>query len=123
MAQIRHALHVEREVSERSTFFQLWSSPGNLKRLRIIIAIAIFSQWRSVSLLQIHHIYHFKSKRFASGNGLVSYYINLVLEGVGITSPRTKAAINGGLQVSSQKTMSEIVLLTLGYSAGILPVR
>jgi len=78
MAQIRHALHVEREVSERSTFFQLWSSPGNLKRLRIIIAIAIFSQW--------------------SGNGLVSYYINLVLEGVGIMSPRTKAAINGGLQ-------------------------
>jgi MFS family permease len=34
-----------------------------------------------------------------SGNGLVSYYINLILEGVGITSPNTKAAINGGLQV------------------------
>ena len=35
----------------------------------------------------------------SSGNGLVSYYINLVLEGVGITSVDTKAAINGGLQV------------------------
>ena len=34
-----------------------------------------------------------------SGNGLVSYYINLVLEGVGITDAGTKAAINGGLQV------------------------
>jgi MFS family permease len=78
MAQIRHALKVEREISEKLTFFQLWSTPGNLKRLRIIIAIAIFSQW--------------------SGNGLGSYYINLVLEGVGITSTRTKAAINGGLQ-------------------------
>lgn len=34
-----------------------------------------------------------------SGNGLVSYYINLVLEGVGIKDAGTKAAINGGLQV------------------------
>ena len=33
-----------------------------------------------------------------SGNGLVSYYINLVLEGVGISDAGTKAAINGGLQ-------------------------
>jgi len=78
MAQIRHALKIEKEASEKLTFFQLWSTPGNLKRLRIIVAIAIFSQW--------------------SGNGLGSYYINLVLEGVGITSTRTKAAINGGLQ-------------------------
>lgn len=34
-----------------------------------------------------------------SGNGLISYYINIVLEGVGIMNPGTKAAINGGLQV------------------------
>ena len=39
--------------------------------------------------------------RSNSGNGLVSYYINLVLEGVGITLASTKAAINGGLQVRS----------------------
>lgn len=42
----------------------------------------------------------FSRKRVCSGNGLVSYYINLVLEGVGISNPRSKAAINGGLQVS-----------------------
>lgn len=29
----------------------------------------------------------------------MSYYINLVLEGVGISDAGTKAAINGGLQV------------------------
>lgn len=39
------------------------------------------------------------ARTFLSGNGLVSYYINLVLEGVGITETNTKAAINGGLQV------------------------
>jgi len=34
-----------------------------------------------------------------SGNGLVSYYINLVLEGVGIKDTETKAIINGCLQI------------------------
>ncbi|KAK7691062.1 hypothetical protein QCA50_006165 [Cerrena zonata] len=49
------------------------------KRLHRVLPLAVFSQW--------------------SGNGLVSYYINLVLEGVGISDTGTKAAINGGLQV------------------------
>ncbi|TFY83287.1 hypothetical protein EWM64_g734 [Hericium alpestre] len=79
MAQIRHALKMEKETSKSTSFSALFSTPGNRKRMRLIIAIAMFSQW--------------------SGNGLVSYYINLVLEGVGITSTSTKAAINGGLQV------------------------
>lgn len=79
MAQIRHALKLEKEINENNTTWQLWTRPGNMKRLRIIIAIALFSQW--------------------SGNGLVSYYINLVLDSVGITDTRTKTAINGGLQV------------------------
>ena len=34
-----------------------------------------------------------------SGNGLVSYYIRLILEGVGVGDPTTQGAINGGLQV------------------------
>ena len=34
-----------------------------------------------------------------SGNGLVSYYINLILEGVGITKTETKSIINGCLQL------------------------
>ena len=29
----------------------------------------------------------------------MSYYINLILDGVGFTQPNTKAAINGGLQI------------------------
>ncbi|KAI0684104.1 general substrate transporter [Cytidiella melzeri] len=79
MAQIRHALNMERQAARDTRWTTLFSTPGNRKRMRIIIALAIFSQW--------------------SGNGLVSYYINLILEGVGITSTNTKAAINGGLQV------------------------
>ena len=81
LAQIRHALKMEKELSKSSSYLTLFSTPGNRKRMRIIIALALFSQW--------------------SGNGLVSYYINLVLEGVGIVDTNTKAAINGGLQVRS----------------------
>ncbi|CAL1716242.1 unnamed protein product [Somion occarium] len=79
MAQIRYALKLEKEVAKSSSWSSLYSTPGNRRRMTIIIALAIFSQW--------------------SGNGLVSYYINLVLEGVGISDTGTKAAINGGLQV------------------------
>jgi hypothetical protein len=43
------------------------------------------------------------------------------LEGIGITSTRTKAAINGGLQVSPRKT-NQVALLTSDCSVGILPV-
>ncbi|KAI0078841.1 general substrate transporter [Panus rudis PR-1116 ss-1] len=79
MAQIRYALKMEKEASKSSSWSSLYSTPGNRKRMLIVIALAVSSQW--------------------SGNGLVSYYINLVLEGVGITDTGTKAAINGGLQV------------------------
>ncbi|KAI5826868.1 hypothetical protein K523DRAFT_322607 [Schizophyllum commune Tattone D] len=79
LAQIRHAIRMEEEATRITSWLTLFSTPGNRKRMRLIVAIAIFSQW--------------------SGNGLVSYYINLVLEGVGIRSTETKAAINGGLQV------------------------
>lgn len=79
MAQIRHALKLEREFSQSTSWMAFVRTPGNRRRLVIIVAIALFSQW--------------------SGNGLVSYYIDLVLDGVGITNAGVKAEINGGLQV------------------------
>ncbi|EGN99259.1 hypothetical protein SERLA73DRAFT_55023 [Serpula lacrymans var. lacrymans S7.3] len=79
MAQIRHALKLEKEINKGTSYWTLFATPGNRRRMVTIIGIAMFSQW--------------------SGNGLVSYYINIVLDGVGITSTRTKEAINGGLQV------------------------
>lgn len=79
IAQIRHALKMEAEINRRTSYWSLFSTPGNRKRMMIIMAIAIFSQW--------------------SGNGLVSYYINIVLDGVGITSTAAKGVINGNLQI------------------------
>ncbi|KAG8992051.1 hypothetical protein FRB95_004097 [Tulasnella sp. JGI-2019a] len=76
--EIREAIAMENEVGDIS-WSTLLGSPGNRRRLRVIIALGFFSQW--------------------SGNGLVSYYINLILESVGITESGTKTLINGILQI------------------------
>ena len=46
MAQIRHALKIEKEYAKTTSWFGLLATPGNRRRLRIIIALALFSQWR-----------------------------------------------------------------------------
>jgi MFS family permease len=57
----------------------LIATPGNRKRMRIIVALAFFSQW--------------------SGNGLVSYYLTKVFVQIGITNSSTQLLINGILQI------------------------
>jgi hypothetical protein len=57
----------------------LFTDSGNIRRLRIIVAIACFSQF--------------------SGNVIVSYYLNYVLDSIGVTSTATKLLINGFLQI------------------------
>ncbi|OCB88232.1 hexose transporter [Sanghuangporus baumii] len=60
-----------------------WSSflltPGNRRRLRIFVALAIFSQW--------------------SGNGLMSYYLSEIFTTIGIIDPTMQLLINGLLQI------------------------
>ena len=55
--QIREALSMEREISASTSYLTLFKSPGNRRRMRIVLAIGFFSQW--------------------AGNGLVSYYVRL----------------------------------------------
>ncbi|KAJ7501497.1 major facilitator superfamily domain-containing protein [Mycena galericulata] len=59
----------------------LLSSSSNRKRIRIIIAIAFFSQW--------------------SANGLASFYLNKVLADIGIVNPTTQLLLNGLLSMWS----------------------
>jgi hypothetical protein len=79
MAQIRHALNLEREFASGKSYLRCFSTPGNRQRMFTIIWIAIFSQWRfdqfCSSLIT-------NMNACLSGNGLVSYYINTVLDGV-----------------------------------------
>ncbi|KXN89357.1 Lactose permease [Leucoagaricus sp. SymC.cos] len=77
--EIKAAIEFDRTVAANVGWKSLFTKTGNLKRLRIIIAIAFFSQW--------------------SGNGLVSYYLNRVFDTIGITDPTIQLLINGILQI------------------------
>ncbi|KAJ7599031.1 hexose transporter [Mycena floridula] len=77
--EIKAAIEFDRTVAANVSWKSLIATPGNRKRLRIIVAIAFFSQW--------------------SANGLVSYYLNQILTDIGITDPTTQLLINGILQI------------------------
>ncbi|KDQ55565.1 hypothetical protein JAAARDRAFT_48515 [Jaapia argillacea MUCL 33604] len=77
--EIKAAITFDREVASKVGWLTLFKTPGNRKRLRIIVAIAFFSQW--------------------SGNGLVSYYLNKVFDAIGITNPTMQLLINGLLNI------------------------
>jgi hypothetical protein len=46
VAQIQSALRMEQEIKKNTTFATLFATPGNKKRMRIVLGIAFFSQWR-----------------------------------------------------------------------------
>jgi sugar porter (SP) family MFS transporter len=57
----------------------LYSTPGNRRRLFLSITIGIATQW--------------------VGNGIISFYLSPILLSVGISSPLTQQSINGSLQI------------------------
>jgi len=77
--EIKEAIALDQSAKEQVSWADLFKTPGNRRRMRIIIALAFFSQW--------------------SGNGLVSYYLTKVLDSIGITDPGTQNLINGILQI------------------------
>ncbi|OLN88134.1 Lactose permease 1 [Colletotrichum chlorophyti] len=81
LAEISNTLHLEKEASANSGWMELVRTPGNRKRCGLIIATAIFSQ--------------------CSGNGLVSYYLAVILGTIGIKDSVTQSYINGGLTIWS----------------------
>ena len=76
--EINETIRLEKEF-ESNGWMQLISTPGNRRRLIILIALGFFSQW--------------------SGNGLVSYYMNAVLQAAGVESGKTRLEINGILNI------------------------
>ncbi|KXH60122.1 hypothetical protein CNYM01_10281 [Colletotrichum nymphaeae SA-01] len=78
-AEITSTLQLEKEASAESGWMELVRTPGNRKRCGLIIATAIFSQ--------------------CSGNGLVSYYLAVILGTIGIKDSITQSYINGGLTI------------------------
>ncbi|UQC90804.1 uncharacterized protein CLUP02_16335 [Colletotrichum lupini] len=71
---------IQQETSAETTgWVALVSTPGNRKRTLIAVCVGAFAQW--------------------DGIGVVSYYLTLVLNTVGITDTFTQTLINGLLQV------------------------
>ncbi|UPX16299.1 uncharacterized protein EKO05_0006708 [Ascochyta rabiei] len=78
MTEIIAAIRLESTLADAS-YMELFKTPGNRRRLFIFISLGIFSQW--------------------CGNGVVSYYLAIVLRTVGITSVTHQTLISGLLQV------------------------
>jgi len=78
--EIRGTLKLEQEI-EGNNWSELWGKPGNRHRLIILISLGFFSQW--------------------SGNGLVSYYIHIVLDQIAIKDSGIQLLINGILQFTN----------------------
>ncbi|KAK2767562.1 hypothetical protein FQN54_003720 [Arachnomyces sp. PD_36] len=78
MSEIRETIQLEQQF-ENTGWAELWRTKGNRHRLVILVTAGFFSQW--------------------SGNGLVSYYIHLILNDLGYTDSVEQNLINGCLQI------------------------
>lgn len=79
MAEIQQTIQAEKEAEQYSAWTDLWATPGNRHRLFICISLGTFAQW--------------------SGNGVVSYYLSIILNSVGITSVDDQTLISACLQI------------------------
>ncbi|KIM63728.1 hypothetical protein SCLCIDRAFT_23910 [Scleroderma citrinum Foug A] len=77
--EIKANIRSDSEVGANVGWKALVATPGNRKRMRIIVALAIFSQW--------------------SGNGPITFYLYKVFNQIGITEARTQLLVNGLLQL------------------------
>jgi MFS family permease len=76
--EIRTSFMLEKEAANSTKYVDFIKTPGNRKRIGLICALSLFSQW--------------------SGNGLVSYYLTIIMKSIGITNPEDQLGINAGLQ-------------------------
>lgn len=79
LTQVREAVRTENNSERRPSLRRLMATASNRRRLLISAITATAAQW--------------------SGNTVVSYYLVLVLDGIGITNATHQSLINGGLQI------------------------
>ncbi|KAJ4333197.1 hypothetical protein N0V95_009489 [Ascochyta clinopodiicola] len=79
MIEIQAAIAIEKEAKSNASYLDMIKTRGNRHRLFITVTLGIFSQW--------------------AGNGVVSYYLPLMLNTVGITSTTHQTLISACLNV------------------------
>ncbi|KAF4958816.1 hypothetical protein FGADI_2160 [Fusarium gaditjirri] len=77
--EIINTIKAEQQAHSSSSYSDMLKTKGNRWRLLISVTLGVFSQW--------------------SGNGVVSYYLALVLQTVGITSVTHQTLISACLQI------------------------
>ncbi|KAF5614059.1 hexose transporter [Fusarium tjaetaba] len=78
-SEIANTIRAEKEAHATASYADMLKTKGNRWRVLISVSLGIFSQW--------------------SGNGVVSYYLPLVLNTIGITSVTNQTLINACLQL------------------------
>ncbi|KAF4967696.1 hypothetical protein FSARC_4756 [Fusarium sarcochroum] len=79
MQEIEQVLTEEADSISATSWFELVRTPANRKRTLIAVIVGWFAQWNGV--------------------GVVSYYLTLVLNTIGITKVKDQTLINGLLQI------------------------
>jgi MFS family permease len=79
IAEIEENLQLEASVLSETSYMDLIKTGPNRRRTMIAVIVGLFAQW--------------------NGIGVVSYYLTLVLNTIGITATSDQALINGLLQV------------------------
>ncbi|OAK96923.1 general substrate transporter [Phaeosphaeriaceae sp. SRC1lsM3a] len=81
MAEIESAITFEADSVSQNSWFELVRTPANRKRTLIAVLVGWFAQWNGV--------------------GIISYYLTLVLNTIGITKAKEQTRINGILQITN----------------------
>ncbi|KAM0326608.1 hypothetical protein ACHAQA_006477 [Verticillium albo-atrum] len=79
IAEVETAIEADKTAANSTSWMELFSTKGNRHRAFISVTLGVFAQWNGV--------------------GVVSYYLALVLQTVGITSVTNQTLISGCLQI------------------------
>ncbi|KAK5709607.1 hypothetical protein LTR17_019636 [Elasticomyces elasticus] len=79
MIEITDTIRAEKEAHNSTSYMEMFQTPGNRHRLWISVTLPFFAQW--------------------AGNGVVSYYLAIVLDTVGVTSVTDQTLISVGFNI------------------------
>ncbi|EAW22103.1 sugar transporter (hexose transporter [Aspergillus fischeri NRRL 181] len=77
--EIRATIRAEKDAHKGASYVDMFRTPGNRHRLLISLSLGFFAQW--------------------VGNGVISYYLALILNTVGVTSVRDQTLILACMQM------------------------
>ncbi|KAF4219156.1 hypothetical protein CNMCM6457_003246 [Aspergillus fumigatiaffinis] len=77
--EICAAIRAEQDAHKGASYLEVFRTPGNRHRLIISLSLGFFAQW--------------------VGNGVISYYLTLILNTVGVTSARDRTLILACMQM------------------------